>query len=394
MSTEVRATRADEMDAVLDMIPVVMGAPREYFDAHYRFDPLALPEHSRIVRADGQIVAHIRLYDRWIRVGSTAVHAGCVGDVCTLPEHRKRGHCRALLQDALDYWDRRDYDLSMILSGVGVYQRVGWVTFPETRYSADIPPWRCTPSDPAYRTRRCARDDDLPQVQDIYAAYNADRPHTTVRSPEYWARHFYWTPREVEEAFYVAERDGRIAGYCRCAHGGEALTLMELCHLPDQPGAAVSLVDALARHAHKRRYQRLAAYLPADSAVLPLLRQWPAFRMEETRVMLFQLVNLPRLMHRMAAELARRAANLQPTELALKVSAHHCGLRISSGKVEVVQPTGPTIEVGEADFFRLLLGQAPPDELESCAALDDPLRRLLAALFPQAHPVYWRTDTV
>ena len=101
MAIELRGARAEEMPEVLDMVPRVMGATREYFAAAYRNDPWGRPEHSRIVLVDGRIVSHIRLYDRWQRVGSVPVHVGCVGDVCTLPEYRKQGYCRMLLEDAL-----------------------------------------------------------------------------------------------------------------------------------------------------------------------------------------------------------------------------------------------------------------------------------------------------
>src|SRR5438874_2678700 len=73
MATEIRGARADEMDEVLEIVPRVMGATREYFAAAYRNDPWARPEHSRIVKRDGQIVSHIRLYDRWQRVGPVPV---------------------------------------------------------------------------------------------------------------------------------------------------------------------------------------------------------------------------------------------------------------------------------------------------------------------------------
>src|SRR4051794_21453242 len=118
MPIEIRGARAEEMREVLDMVPRVMGATREYFAAMYRNDPWARPEHSRIVRVDGRIVSHLRLYDRWQRVGPIPVRVGGVGDVCTLPEYRKQGYCRALLEDALRYWNEGGYDLSMIVSGV------------------------------------------------------------------------------------------------------------------------------------------------------------------------------------------------------------------------------------------------------------------------------------
>jgi predicted N-acetyltransferase YhbS len=136
MSIEIRGVREEEYPQLLAMLPRVMSAPRTYFAACYRHDPGARPEQSRVVLVDGEIVSHIRLYDRWQRVGGVPIHVGCVGDVCTLPEHRRRGYCRALLEDALAYWDTHDTDLSMIVSGVGVYERCGWAPFPEMAYRA------------------------------------------------------------------------------------------------------------------------------------------------------------------------------------------------------------------------------------------------------------------
>src|SRR5438067_1600140 len=60
MAIEIRGARADEMDEVLEMVPRVMGATREYFAAAYRNDPWGRPEHSRIVKREGRIVSHIR----------------------------------------------------------------------------------------------------------------------------------------------------------------------------------------------------------------------------------------------------------------------------------------------------------------------------------------------
>src|SRR5438105_4554533 len=205
MAIEVRGARAEEMPEVLEMVPRVMGATREYFAAAYRNDPWARPEHSRIVRVEGQIVSHIRLYDRWQRVGPVAVHVGCVGDVCTLPEHRKRGYCRALLEDALRYWDERDYDFSMIVSGVGVYAACGWVPLVERGFALpaenrhEAGAGRIAGRD--YEVRRFVRSEDLTAVAAVYAASNAEWSLATVRSPAYWDRHFSWIAGEIEEAF-------------------------------------------------------------------------------------------------------------------------------------------------------------------------------------------------
>ena len=133
---EIRGLCDEEYPQLLAMLTRVMAAPRSFFAARYRHDPHACPEQSRVALVDGRIVAHLRLYDRWQLVGGVPVHVGCVGDVCTLPEYRNRGYCRALLEDALAYWRAREYDLSQIVSGVGVYRRCGWVCFPEVAYRA------------------------------------------------------------------------------------------------------------------------------------------------------------------------------------------------------------------------------------------------------------------
>src|SRR5690242_10618277 len=172
MTIEIRGARADEMDAVLEMVPRVMGATREYFAAAYRNDPWSRPEHSRIVKREGQIVSHLRLYDRWQRVGPAPVRVGCVGDVCTLPEHRKQGFCRALLEDALEYWDQNGYDLSMIVSGVGVYEACGWAPFAETQFELPAEDLHERTGQRAYEIRRFVRGEDLTAVAAVYAEYN------------------------------------------------------------------------------------------------------------------------------------------------------------------------------------------------------------------------------
>jgi predicted N-acetyltransferase YhbS len=401
--TEVRGARAEEMPAVLDMVPRVMGATREYFAGAYRNDPWGRPEHSRIVKVDGRIVSHIRLYDRWQRVGPVPVHVGCVGDVCTLPEYRKQGHCRALLEDALRYWDAHDYDLSMIVSGVGVYAACGWVTLaeqgftlaPENRHGADRG---------GYEIRRFVRGEDLTAVAAVYAAYNAERSLATVRTSAYWEKHFSWIAGEIEEAFLVAEQEGQIVAYLRCEGG---LRLAEFCYQPGHEGAVAPLLDAILTFAAKRRQSSLQGYLPADHPALTLARERPGFAVTETSALLFRLVNLRRLMERLQPLLAERAraAGVEGA-LPLAVDGQAVKLRVRPGWVAVTPAAGtaespaqgPTpsapirVELAPAVFFPLLFGTVAPEAALAGVELEP--ARVLAGLFPQGAPVYWRTDVV
>jgi predicted N-acetyltransferase YhbS len=422
MTVEVRGARADEMPEVLDMVPRVMGATREYFAAAYRNDPWARPEHSRIVRVDGRIVSHIRLYDRWQRVGPVPIHVGCVGDVCTLPEHRKRGYCRALLEDALRYWDENDYDLSMIVSGVGVYEACGWVPLPESRF--ELPAENCHEASRrrAYEIRRFVRGEDLTAVAAVYSACNAERSLATVRTSSYWERHFAWIAGEIEEAFLVAAQAGQIVAYLRCERGGPHLLLSECCSLPGYDRAAVELLEAALTFAAKRGLEGVQGHFPADHPALAAARRRPEFASSETSVLLFRLVNLRRLLERVRSLLGGRAreSGVEGT-LNLIVGDQVAELRVGPGWAEIEAPESDAEEeslarqhsqdmaaspreegrsapqqdvvaIPPAVFFPMLFGAPVPERVP--LHLSPTTQSLLAGLFPAGAPVYWRTDVV
>lgn len=185
-----------EERAVLDMLPRVMGAPREFFAARYRHDPCGTPEHSRIVVCDGEIVSHVRVYRRPIRLGWGEVWTGAIGDVCTLPQYRLRGYAALALQEASTWMRAQGVPLCTILSGVGIYERVGWekVTEPCFAFPADGLVGLPVPVD--VTVRRISRVEDQTALASVYAAHAEGRSLTVVRSPAYWYQHFDMTPVE------------------------------------------------------------------------------------------------------------------------------------------------------------------------------------------------------
>ena len=420
MAIELRGARAEEMPEVLDMVPRVMGATREYFAAAYRNDPWGRPEHSRIVLVDGRIVSHIRLYDRWQRVGSVPVHVGCVGDVCTLPEYRKQGYCRMLLEDALGYWDEHGYDLSMIVSGVGVYAACGWVPLTERRFELPAENRHEVSGNREYEIRRFVRGEDLTAVAAVYAASNAERSLTTVRTCGYWERHFSWIAGEIEEAFLVAEHAGQIVAYLRCERGGQKLVVSECCCLPDHHDAAVELLDAALTFAARRGLEGIQGHLPVDHPALAAARERPGFALAESSVLLFRLVNLRRLLERLQPLLAERAwARGLEGSLSLNVGDQAIQLRIQPGWAKVGEPeiapqaaparrstrflrrpppsgqldlSPEPVTLPPAAFFPYLFGTPVPKQVP--LELAQAAQWLLAGLFPTGAPVYWRTDVV
>ena len=129
MAYEIRLLRQDEWDQCLDLLGEVMDAKRGYFSDSFRRNGDSTP--SLVLVADGQIVSHIRIFDSGRQVGDCLIRAAEIGDVCTHPRHRGRGYMTALLNVAAQFLYLRGFEISTVYSGVPIYQKAGWVAFPE-----------------------------------------------------------------------------------------------------------------------------------------------------------------------------------------------------------------------------------------------------------------------
>jgi GNAT superfamily N-acetyltransferase len=129
MAYEIRWLRDDEHDQVLDLLAEVMDANRGYFSDSFKRNGSEAP--SLVCVVSGEIASHIRIFERHRLVGDCLVRSAEIGDVCTHPRHRGRGYMTALLNVAAQYLYLRGYDISSVYSGVPIYQKAGWVGFPE-----------------------------------------------------------------------------------------------------------------------------------------------------------------------------------------------------------------------------------------------------------------------
>lgn len=129
MALEIRWLREDEYDQVLDMLGEVMEANRGYFSDSFR--KLGTSAPSLVAVEGGEIVSHIRVFHRTRLVGECAIWAAEIGDVCTLPRRRGLGYMTALLNTAAQLLYLKGFDISTVHSGVPIYQKAGWVAFPE-----------------------------------------------------------------------------------------------------------------------------------------------------------------------------------------------------------------------------------------------------------------------
>ncbi len=129
MAYDIRWLREDEWDQCLDLLAEVMDANRGYFSDGFK--RMGASASSLVLVADGEIASHIRIFDRGRRVGDCLIRSAEIGDVCTHPRHRGRGYMTALLNVAAQFLYLRGFDISSVYSGVPIYQKAGWVAFPE-----------------------------------------------------------------------------------------------------------------------------------------------------------------------------------------------------------------------------------------------------------------------
>lgn len=143
-------------------------------------------ELVRLGLVDGQIVAHVGVLERVLRVGPAALRFGGVFGVMTHPDFRRQGIADRLMRDALRVMRERGLHLSLLDGVPRYYDRFGYVTtWPS--YEMKLSAWdlRRVPDDGAGYEVRPYRPDDLPTLLGMYDAEWGPRPFRHARTPEW-----------------------------------------------------------------------------------------------------------------------------------------------------------------------------------------------------------------
>ena len=181
MTVEIRAVREQELEEMIELQCLVFR-PRghERYNAYIHGDSSFELDQVRVVVDDGEIVATLRVWDRTVRVGGTAVKMGGIGGVGTHPDHRRRGHASAMLRDAVDWMRSRGYLTSVLFTEVATefYRRHGWASVPMPGFRIAAPGAGAAlpgPGESAGEWRVEAFDEarDLEAAMALYGRYNA-----------------------------------------------------------------------------------------------------------------------------------------------------------------------------------------------------------------------------
>jgi predicted N-acetyltransferase YhbS len=88
------------------------------------------PAFSCLVETGGEIVAHVGVVDRTVRVGTEQIRAAGIQNVFVLPEYRGQHLSDAVMQTAAHETSARGFDIGLLFcipELEKVYARVGWI---------------------------------------------------------------------------------------------------------------------------------------------------------------------------------------------------------------------------------------------------------------------------
>lgn len=378
----IRRASAEDVEPILNLL-AFYEQPRSYFEPFYLSDPTYRPEHSWVADEDGCLVAHLRMFDRSIRVGGVRLRTAGVGNVITAPDHRGQGYAGQLLRAMLGTIPAEGFAYSLLRAyQPALYERHGWAPLDQELVRAELPPLSIGPLTIAPFT-----EDDLPEVMRLYKETNAERTGPTIRSPEYWRAQLQWLQTD-RDAFLVARADdGVLVGYVRSRRGPDATEILELGVEANNVEVGRALLSAAAG----RDGGRIQGHLPPSLRAL--------FRPDEHEV-----IGEFGLMGRVL-DLAALVATLEPVWLErmqssgrrggsfqLSTDAGRAEIRVSTSGIQIdTQTDGDETPLLDERAFAHLLFRGF-DNAASDLIGAQPSASLLRVLFPKQDFVIWRAE--
>jgi predicted acetyltransferase len=194
MTLEIRPYSADEKDA-FNRVPSIVfgnysGVPFSQVPEERRGPDMIPPEISLCAFEDGTLASTYAAYPFVMRLNGAKAPAAGVTCVGTLPQFRRRGHLRKIMEhDFRRRYEQRMEPIAILLASIAaIYQRYGYAVC-SSRVALSIDPRdiNIVPSiPPATGTWREASKDELPLLQSMYRQFTGPRNGALHRAPVMW----------------------------------------------------------------------------------------------------------------------------------------------------------------------------------------------------------------
>ena len=383
----IRRGTPEDIEPILDLL-TEYGLPRSYFEPFFLNDTSYRPEQSWVVEQNGRLLSHLRIYDRWIRVGRAKLHIAGVGNVITALDARGRGYSGQIIQAMLPALQQEGYSYSLLWTHLpNLYGRYGWVPIEQELVRAVLPP-------SVLNAVRIApfEDDDLPAIMGIYETANAERTGTTIRTLEYWLEQPTWL-HETRDNFLVAHDNAKdvVVGYVRGRITQNAVEILELGMEGDRFDIGRTLLAAISMHREEQLQGQFppslrGVFLHGEFGIIP----------EEAGLM-GRVINLAELLQVMEPVWRDRVREAETSEgvLWLATSSGHAVIQVTGRELQMdvlraAEVREAVVLLNEDQFAHLLFHGF--DERADHIIGEQFDRSFLRALFPEQDFVIWAAD--
>ena len=272
LSMEIRGATNADLAEIVDLQCLVFRPTEDQASARYwsyfRDEPTYRPEQSRLLLDNGRIVAHLRIWDRQIRVRGARLRVGGIGSVLTHPDFRGRGYAQSLMRDAEVYMEQAGYDLGMLFTIIGTpfYAKLGWIPIPLPTFTLRVDGLKITAEN---NGRKLDPDQDLPAAMALYDAANAQWTGTEVRTIPYWQS----GPSSYRDLFpqIGVEQEGQLIGYLNYDSQGIDLEVREVCFAREDEATCHTLCHILLSIAQRENKATISGSLPVNHTLLQQL---------------------------------------------------------------------------------------------------------------------------
>ncbi|MGO8951669.1 MAG: GNAT family N-acetyltransferase [Ktedonobacterales bacterium] len=374
----VRPARAVDREPILDLL-TEYDLPWSYFAPFYASDPTFRPEQSWVAEEAGQLLAHARIFERYIRMGPLILRIAGIGNVITRKSVRGRGLFGRLIRGMLAGISHEDYAYSLLWTHLPeLYARYGWTPLAQTVVSGRIRS--------AGKRRRIVpfAPEDLVDIMRLYEQVNTGRTGPTLRTPEYWRGQMVWLQESAERFLLTRTQTGRLAGYVRFAIVEGTLTILELGTRQN----SVHIGRALLAEASAGG-QPLRARLPPS-----LLALLPDGEIQQDGGLMGRTVHLGHLLSTFQPLWQKRltAAGVQAGMLDIATSSGVATLHIQQGELTITLGSAnlPEPSLNEANFGHLLFHGFDRAAEQRLSERHD--AALLCTLFPTQDFILWQAD--
>ena len=412
---EIRSVRPEELSEMIDLQCRVFRADGQlrygqyiHGDSSYEYG------QTRVVVVEGgRIAATLRIWDREMRIGATAVRMGGIGGVCTDPELRGRGYASALMGDAISWMRREGYLTSVLFSAISTrfYRNLGWGSVPMAGFRIRRVGRRAEPGNAEWGVSVFDETCVLAQVMALYEAHNLQRSGTLVRQRAYWDS----APARLRGILpsVVARRGGDLGGYLHLDLGDDTAEVLEVGYDREEEGALVALVDHLLRVCEAKGLDEIAAVIPPQHPLAAAIEErgdGGDLNLTGDSAMMMYPVDLKALFGALLPELQSRIDRAggggtpengaSPAELCLRVGDQACALSVDDeGRLTLGDAVAETAEISLSAgmFWRVLMGESGWGELEPTlramgTGVSAEQSSLLTTLFRRREVIFWAPD--